>query len=227
MDKPGPIKKRKVKDENLQFQEIWTAKYFFVWSHNKVVCLICKNSVAIAKEYNVKKHYEMQHPTFTKFTGELRKQKMLSLKRELIGQQAMFTKPIQDSETATEVSYEISRINAKRSRPFNDGDFVKECIEIAAKKMCPDAAKKFEKIQLNRMTIQRRIMSLSVENAPESLQLEIIDIQNDQDLRNKFNEGDLLNFYRCIDKNTYKELRISALKCASLFGSTYICEQTF
>nr|XP_022900894.1 general transcription factor II-I repeat domain-containing protein 2A-like [Onthophagus taurus] len=86
---------------------------------------------------------------------------MLSLKRELIGQQAMFIKPIQDSETATEVSYEISRMIAKRSRPFNDGDFVKECIEIAAKKMCPEAAKKFEKIQLNRMTIQRRIMSLS------------------------------------------------------------------
>lgn len=161
MDKPGPSKKRKVKDENRQFQEIWTEKYFFVWSHNKVVCLICKNSVAIAKEYNVKRHYETQHPTFTKFTGELRKQKMLSLKRELIGQQAMFTKPIQDSETATEVSYEISRMIAKRSRPFNDGDFVKECIEIAAKKMCPEAAKKFEKIQLNRMTIQRRIMSLS------------------------------------------------------------------
>ncbi|CAK1581085.1 unnamed protein product [Parnassius mnemosyne] len=162
MDKPGPSKKRKVKDENRQFQEIWTEKYFFVWSHNKVVCLICKNSVVIAKEYNVKRHYETQHPTFTKFTGELRKQKMLSLKRELIGQQAMFTKPIQDSETATEVSYEISRMIAKRSRPFNDGDFVKEFIEIAAKKTCPEAAKKFEKIQLNRMTIQRRIMSLSV-----------------------------------------------------------------
>ncbi|CAK1602948.1 unnamed protein product [Parnassius mnemosyne] len=69
--------------------------------------------------------------------------------------------------------------------------------------------------------------TISVENAPESMQLEIIDIQNDQDLRNKFNEGDLLNFYRCIDKNTYKELRINALKCASLFGSNYICEQTF
>ncbi|XP_074033766.1 general transcription factor II-I repeat domain-containing protein 2-like [Leptinotarsa decemlineata] len=141
MEKPGPSKKRKVKDENRQFQEIWTEKYFFVWSHNKVVCLICKNSVAIAKEYNVKKHYETQHPSFTKFTGELKKQKMLSLKREIIGQQAMFTKPIQDSETATEVSYEISRMIAKRSRPFNDGDFVKECIEIAAKKMCPEAAK--------------------------------------------------------------------------------------
>ncbi|KAK9751654.1 hypothetical protein QE152_g4872 [Popillia japonica] len=63
------------------------------------------------------------------------------------------------------------------------------------------------------------ISAISVENAPESMQLEIIDIQNDQGLRNKFNEGDLLNFYRCIDKNMYKELRINALKCASLFGS--------
>ena len=59
------------------------------------------------------------------------------------------------------------------------------------------------------------------------MQFEIIDIQNDQDLRNKFNEGDLLNFYRCIDKNMYEEFRINALECASLFGSTYICEQTF
>ncbi|CAK1594128.1 unnamed protein product [Parnassius mnemosyne] len=59
---------------------------------------------------------------------------------------------------------------AKRSRPFIDEDFVKECIEIAAKKMCPKAAKKFEKIQLNTIhlnfllnsfIIQRRIMSLS------------------------------------------------------------------
>ena len=59
------------------------------------------------------------------------------------------------------------------------------------------------------------------------MQLEIIDIQNDQYLRNIFKEGDLLNFYHCIDKNMYKELRINALKCASLFGSTYICEPTF
>ncbi|CAK1578449.1 unnamed protein product [Parnassius mnemosyne] len=53
--------------------------------------------------------------------------------------------------------------------------------------------------------------TISVENAPKSMQLEIIDIQSDQDLRNKFNEGDLLNLYRCIDKNTYKELRINQM----------------
>lgn len=69
--------------------------------------------------------------------------------------------------------------------------------------------------------------SILPEIAPESVQLELIDMQNDEDLRNKFNEGNLLNFYRCLDKNNYKSLLENALKYASLFGSTYICEQTF
>ena len=41
--------------------------------------------------------------------------------------------------------------------------------------------------------------SILPENAPESAQLELIDMQNDENLRNKFNEDSLLNFYRCID----------------------------
>ncbi|XP_067126316.1 uncharacterized protein [Centruroides vittatus] len=61
--------------------------------------------------------------------------------------------------------------------------------------------------------------TISVENAPESMQLEIIDIQNDQDLRNKFNEGDLLNFYRCIDKNIFDEL-------LSKIGPLITCKNT-
>ena len=58
---------------------------------------------------------------------------------------------------------------------------------------------------------------------PESAQLEIIDIQNDENLLNKFNENNSLNFYRFIDRNNYKWLLNNALKIASLFGSTYIC----
>lgn len=69
--------------------------------------------------------------------------------------------------------------------------------------------------------------AISPEHAPDSMQLELIDMQSDDNLRNKFNEGNLLNFYRCIDENAYKALRTNALKCVSWFGSTYICEQTF
>lgn len=58
MDKPGPSKKRKVQDGNRQFQESWTEKYFFVKFAGKIICLICKNTVAVLKEYNLKRHYE-------------------------------------------------------------------------------------------------------------------------------------------------------------------------
>lgn len=58
------------------------------------------------------------------------------------------------------------------------------------------------------------------------MQLESIDMQND-DLQNKFNEDNLLSFNRWVHKTAYKELLVNTLKCASLFGSTYICEKTF
>ena len=35
------------------------------------------------------------------------------------------------------------------------------------------------------------------------LKNELIDMQNDENLRNKFNENSLLNFYSCIDRNNY------------------------
>ena len=47
MHKLGSGRKRKVKDENRQFQDIWTSKYFFVKSFNKVVCLTCKDVIAV------------------------------------------------------------------------------------------------------------------------------------------------------------------------------------
>lgn len=72
--------------------------------------------------------------TFTKLNRDNRIQKMSTLQWELIGQQAMLTKPIQDAETATEVTLEISRILAKNCQSFINGEFVKQCLHIAAKK---------------------------------------------------------------------------------------------
>lgn len=73
----------------------------------------------------------------------------------------------------------------------------------------------------------RNSFAILLENAPESVQLELIDMQKDENLQNAFNEDNLLKFYRCIDKNNYKSLLDNALKCSSLFGSIYICEQIF
>jgi hypothetical protein len=41
----------------------------------------------------------------------------------------------------------------------------------------------------------------------------------------KCKEVDLLNFYTCLPRNKYPNVRQEAAVCASLFGNIYICEQ--
>lgn len=69
--------------------------------------------------------------------------------------------------------------------------------------------------------------SVSPEDVELEAQLELIDLQNSDMLRAKFMEGNLLNFYKCLPKDQYPYLRKKAAIYACLFGSTYICEQTF
>jgi len=53
--------KRKVDEEHRQFQERWTSQYFFVEFNGSATCLICKEKVAVLKEYNLKRHYSTKH----------------------------------------------------------------------------------------------------------------------------------------------------------------------
>lgn len=70
--------------------------------------------------------------------------------------------------------------------------------------------------------------SFDAERAPENMQMEIIELQCDSELREKFNNHTLLDFYSKFISNTrFPVLRRHALFVASLFGSTYICEQLF
>uniref|UniRef100_A0A8C1P3C2 SPIN-DOC-like zinc-finger domain-containing protein n=1 Tax=Cyprinus carpio TaxID=7962 RepID=A0A8C1P3C2_CYPCA len=59
---------RKVDRENRKFQSEWTEKYLFTVptmaskrGTNRPVCLLCNESVAVAKEYNVKRHFTTKH----------------------------------------------------------------------------------------------------------------------------------------------------------------------
>ena len=65
--------KRKVDSECRLFNEQWTRDYFFVESKNMLVCLICGQTVAVRKEFNVKRHYQTQHAgNFDELKGQLR-----------------------------------------------------------------------------------------------------------------------------------------------------------
>ena len=55
-------KKRKVDSECRQFNDEGKINYFFVKSNYKgSLCLICRNSVAVLKENNIRRHYEFKH----------------------------------------------------------------------------------------------------------------------------------------------------------------------
>jgi hypothetical protein len=60
----------------------------------------------------------------------------------------------------------------------------------------------------------------SYEYSEPTLQLEIIYLLCNDELRSKLREGDLLNFYKCLPQEKYLYLRRKAAVYASLFGST-------
>ncbi|XP_009861644.2 general transcription factor II-I repeat domain-containing protein 2B-like [Ciona intestinalis] len=65
------------------------------------------------------------------------------------------------------------------------------------------------------------------EKVPDALQLELIDLQCDATLKEKFQSKSIDKFYASLNKSKFANLRKMAMKLLVLFGSTYICEQTF
>ena len=61
---------------------------------------------------------------------------------------------------------------------------------------------------------------------PDILQLELIELQANDLLKDKFKEG-LVAFYQFLPKEQFPNLQNFASGFLSLFGTTYMCEQTF
>nr|XP_044999566.1 general transcription factor II-I repeat domain-containing protein 2B isoform X1 [Jaculus jaculus]XP_044999567.1 general transcription factor II-I repeat domain-containing protein 2B isoform X1 [Jaculus jaculus] len=76
--------KRKIDQEGRMFQEKWERAYFFVEVQNIPTCLICKQSMSVSKEYNLRRHYQTNHSKhYDQFTEQVRDEKLRELKRGL------------------------------------------------------------------------------------------------------------------------------------------------
>ncbi|KAM3836157.1 general transcription factor II-I repeat domain-containing protein 2A-like [Diretmus argenteus] len=67
----------------------------------------------------------------------------------------------------------------------------------------------------------------SVDNPPSDVQMELIDLQSDLLLVEHFRSVSLLDFYSSLKEENFPHLRRHAPRILVLFGSTYVCEQTF
>ncbi|KAF7693630.1 General transcription factor II-I repeat domain-containing protein 2A [Cucumispora dikerogammari] len=61
----------------------------------------------------------------------------------------------------------------------------------------------------------------------ENLQLELVDLQVDNILKEKFKTVNLLEFYGSLSEAAFPNLKDLASKVLTVFGSTYICEKAF
>ncbi|XP_067933366.1 general transcription factor II-I repeat domain-containing protein 2-like [Watersipora subatra] len=154
-------KKRKVESECRKFQTRWESEYFFKEFKGKCVCLICTETVAVMKEYNVRRHYETKHQAYASYTGAEREQKVKQMVAKLQGQQQYFLRAQKVQEKATIASYEVAQLIARHDKPFSDGDLIKHCLVKVAEIMCPEKVQDFNNVSISRNTVARRIEDLS------------------------------------------------------------------
>lgn len=64
-------------------------------------------------------------------------------------------------------------------------------------------------------------------DVPVELQLEVRDLQAYYLLIEYHREGKLVEFYSCLPDDEYPKLRKYAFGMASVFSTTYVCEETF
>lgn len=150
----GDGRKRKWGTEKRVFQEKWFDNYFFTEVNGKAICLICQESIAVMKDYHLKQHFDTKHSaTHSKYTGIARKDKARQLKAKLCAQQGALTRTSLVQESVTRVSYGVAELIAKRGKAFSSGEFVKECLTLAADALCPAKSDLFKSISLSRNTI--------------------------------------------------------------------------
>ena len=139
-----------------------------------------------------------------------------SLKSKLQGQQSMFTKANTESEDALKSSFIIALEIAKRSKPFTDGYFIKDCMLKVA-----DVSFPCQNILLSRNTVASRINYLS-QNLVLQLKEKIKEFTNFSlavdESTDAVDTAQLAVFIRGINSNF--EITEELLKCVPLTGTT-------
>lgn len=153
--------KRKITEEHRIFQKTWELLFFCCEVKDKIICLICNSTISVPKLYNIKRHYDQHKTKYDQYKEKNRDEKFNELKARLKNQQLMFTRTKQENESAVQASYVLSELIAKHSKPFIEGEFIKECLLKTAEIVCPGSVKVFQSISLSRNTVAERVTELA------------------------------------------------------------------
>jgi len=131
--------KRKVDLEWRAFKVQWGINYFVVKMNDKVICLLCNDTIAIWKGYNIRRHYQTKHETeYSKLTQDQRIKKLEILKQNDLTQRNLFSKIKNKNEAVTKLSLQLAHLLAIKEKLFTDSDLIKSCLLVAADEICPE-----------------------------------------------------------------------------------------
>lgn len=136
--------KRKYEDEHRTFLEEWEDAFFFIERNGKALCLICNTMISHFKASNLQRHFSTLHANIDKELPkgtELRKQKLSTLKSQVKRQSQMFQQLTKHGETVTLASYKVAWNIARAKKPYNEGEFLKQCFADVIETLAPDNKK--------------------------------------------------------------------------------------
>ena len=115
-------KKRKIDSECRVFNPQWTHDYFFVQCKEKAVCLVCQETVAVLKEFKLRRHYDSRHKDkYAKLQGQMRAEKISKLKTGLLAQQTTFARQNQLNQASVRASFRVAQMIVSCDKPFTEG----------------------------------------------------------------------------------------------------------
>ena len=156
-------KKRKLADEGRVFNEEWLKNYFMLEKNGKPLCLVCKQTIAVMKEYNVKQHYEtLPKMQYKEYSGKSRIDVAIRLKREYQKEKKVLSNFIKPQTASTVASYEVALMMVKKNTSFRDGELIKQgAIKMAQVFGEDKVSRKFGTVSLSHQTIARRVSDLA------------------------------------------------------------------
>ena len=129
----------------------------------KAVRLICHETVAVLKEYNLKRHSQTKHANFGHNLSKQELQKKATdLVKGLKQQQTVFEKTSSLQRNTTKSSFVLANKIAKQNKSIAEAEFIKDCTVDAVSVVCPEVKSKVEAISLSQRTIVCRIYAIAV-----------------------------------------------------------------
>lgn len=133
---------------------------------DRPVCLLCNESVAVAKEYNVKRHFTTKHSSFSAQYQEgsvERQRKIDRLVTSFEQSQRAIGGFCTEQERAFIASLRVAWILTRKKRPFTESETIKDCMlavvdeMIVDQKMKDHVSSSIKKVPLSDTSALRRV----------------------------------------------------------------------